>query len=80
MDVLKIDRTFIGGLGRNKEVSEIVQSIIALAKRPGAACGGGWREEEQQAAALRGLHCDSTRDSISSAAGRNPGPGISSGG
>ncbi len=59
VDVLKIDRTFIGGLGRNKEVSEIVQSIIALAKSLGLHVVAEGVEEEQQAAALRGLHCDS---------------------
>jgi diguanylate cyclase (GGDEF)-like protein/PAS domain S-box-containing protein len=59
VDVLKIDRTFVAGLGRNKEVSEIVQSIVALAKSLGLHVVAEGVEEEGQADVLKNLRCDS---------------------
>jgi len=59
VDVLKIDRTFVSGLGRNKEASEIVQSIVALAKSLGLHVVAEGVEEEGQLDALKGLRCDS---------------------
>ncbi|MEF3695578.1 bifunctional diguanylate cyclase/phosphodiesterase [Desulfolutivibrio sp.] len=59
VDVLKIDRMFIAGIGRNKEASDIVQSVVALAKSLGLHVVAEGVEEEGQAAALKELRCDS---------------------
>lgn len=59
VDVLKIDRMFIAGIGRNKEASDIVQSVVALAKSLGLHVVAEGVEEEGQAAALKDLRCDS---------------------
>ncbi|NDY55284.1 EAL domain-containing protein [Desulfovibrio sulfodismutans] len=59
VDVLKIDRMFISGIGRNKEASDIVQSVVALAKSLGLHVVAEGVEEEGQAEALKVLRCDS---------------------
>ena len=58
LDVLKIDRSFISGLGQDSGDSAIVRAIISLAKSLDLAVTGEGVETEQQAALLGALGCD----------------------
>ena len=57
VDVLKIDRSFINQLGENGERSEIVQTIIALARALSLQAVAEGAETLQQVHQLRELHC-----------------------
>ncbi|HUO49716.1 MAG TPA: EAL domain-containing protein [Acidimicrobiales bacterium] len=54
---LKIDRSFIVGLGRGVESSAIVRAIVGLADSLGMACIAEGIETEEQLDRVRGLGC-----------------------
>lgn len=54
---LKIDRSFVSGMGLNDEDDGIVASVIGLARAVGALCIAEGIETEEQYAALRALGC-----------------------
>jgi diguanylate cyclase (GGDEF)-like protein/PAS domain S-box-containing protein len=57
-DVLKIDRSFIGGLGEDAGDTAIVRMVIDLAHTLGMEVVAEGVETEQQAALLREMNCD----------------------
>jgi diguanylate cyclase (GGDEF)-like protein len=58
VDIVKVDRTFIAGLGQNPTDMAIVQAVIAVAKSLGLQVTGEGIETAEQLAFLRDLHCD----------------------
>jgi EAL domain-containing protein (putative c-di-GMP-specific phosphodiesterase class I) len=58
LDVLKIDRSFVRGIGQNTEDDAIVQAIISLAKSLGLAVTAEGIETTQQAELLRKWSCE----------------------
>jgi diguanylate cyclase (GGDEF)-like protein/PAS domain S-box-containing protein len=58
LDTLKIDRTFIAGLGQSKDAEAIVTSIIAMAHAVDLTVVAEGVEEEHQLSTLRRLECD----------------------
>jgi diguanylate cyclase (GGDEF)-like protein/PAS domain S-box-containing protein len=58
LDVLKIDRSFVSGLGHNPEDAAIVRAIIAMAKSLSLAVTGEGVESEEQANLLKAWGCD----------------------
>ncbi|WP_053064230.1 putative bifunctional diguanylate cyclase/phosphodiesterase [Caballeronia mineralivorans] len=58
LDVLKIDRSFVRGIGQNAEDDAIVQAIISLAKSLGLAVTAEGIETTQQAELLRQWSCE----------------------
>ena len=58
VDVVKIDQSFVSGLGHNPEDGAIVRAIIAMAKSLGLAVTGEGVETEAQADLLRAWGCD----------------------
>jgi diguanylate cyclase (GGDEF)-like protein len=58
VDVLKIDRTFVRGLGRDSEDSALVAAIVSLAKALGLATVAEGVETEVQHGHLAGLGCE----------------------
>jgi EAL domain-containing protein (putative c-di-GMP-specific phosphodiesterase class I) len=58
VDVIKIDRSFIAGLGRNREDEAIVASVISLARALEVVTVGEGVETAEHAEALRELGCD----------------------
>ena len=57
VECLKIDRTFVDGLGRHAESSAIVKAVIALAESLGLACIAEGIETSAQAHAVKELGC-----------------------
>jgi diguanylate cyclase (GGDEF)-like protein/PAS domain S-box-containing protein len=57
VDVLKIDRVFVNGLGRDREDTAIVQASIAFGAALGLEVVGEGIETPEQAARLRDLGC-----------------------
>jgi EAL domain-containing protein (putative c-di-GMP-specific phosphodiesterase class I) len=57
VEVLKIDRSFIVGLGTGKEDAAIVRSVISLARSLGLECVAEGIERPQQLDELRALGC-----------------------
>ena len=57
-DTLKIDRSFVSGVGENGENSEILQTIISLAKNLRMRVIAEGIETESQLAVLQNLGCD----------------------
>jgi diguanylate cyclase (GGDEF)-like protein/PAS domain S-box-containing protein len=58
LDVLKIDRSFINGLGASRDDTIIVRSVIAMAHSLGLAALAEGVETLEQLARLRELDCD----------------------
>jgi diguanylate cyclase (GGDEF)-like protein len=58
VDTLKIDRSFVDGLGVDSQDTAIVRSIVALAKALGLSVTGEGIETSVQSAELRELDCD----------------------
>jgi EAL domain-containing protein (putative c-di-GMP-specific phosphodiesterase class I) len=58
VDVIKIDRSFVSGLGRNREDEAIVASVISLARALEVETIGEGVETAEHARALRELGCD----------------------
>jgi len=58
LDVLKIDRSFVKGIGENAEDNAIVQAIISMANSLGLAVTAEGVETEEQATLLREWMCD----------------------
>ncbi len=58
VDVLKVDRSFVDGLGTSQQDVAIVQGIIALAQSLGLTVTGEGVETAEQAAHLKRLGCD----------------------
>jgi EAL domain-containing protein (putative c-di-GMP-specific phosphodiesterase class I) len=58
LDILKIDRSFINGIGRDPEDTAIVRAIISLAKSLHLSVTGEGIETAEQAALLRGWACE----------------------
>jgi EAL domain-containing protein (putative c-di-GMP-specific phosphodiesterase class I) len=58
LDVLKIDRSFVQGIGRNPEDNAIVQAIISMAKSLGLSVTAEGVETNEQAALLREWSCE----------------------
>lgn len=61
IDHLKIDRSFISGNEKGEGNVHIVNSIISLARALGLSVIAEGVENEEQLAALRGLHCDNAQ-------------------
>jgi diguanylate cyclase (GGDEF)-like protein/PAS domain S-box-containing protein len=57
VDTLKIDRTFVFGLGRDPDADEIVRTIVMLAHTLGMGVIAEGIEEEPQMAMLREMGC-----------------------
>jgi EAL domain-containing protein (putative c-di-GMP-specific phosphodiesterase class I) len=58
VDTLKIDRSFVDGIGQDAQDTAIVQSVVALAKTLHLSVTGEGIETREQAARLRALGCD----------------------
>jgi EAL domain-containing protein (putative c-di-GMP-specific phosphodiesterase class I) len=58
LDYLKIDKSFVDGLGRNPEDTAIIEHVIGLAHTLGLKVVAEGIEEEAQYKALRVLGCD----------------------
>jgi EAL domain-containing protein (putative c-di-GMP-specific phosphodiesterase class I) len=57
VDTLKVDRTFVDGIGVDSEDSAIVRSIVALASTLGMTTIGEGVENAQQLSTLTTLGC-----------------------
>ncbi len=58
VDALKIDRSFIEGIGRDLQATSIVGAVIALAKSLNMSVTAEGTETEEQLSHLRSLGCD----------------------
>jgi diguanylate cyclase (GGDEF)-like protein/PAS domain S-box-containing protein len=58
LDTLKIDRSFVDGLGQDTQDDAIVSSVIALAKSLNLSVTGEGIETQEQLTRLRALGCD----------------------
>jgi len=58
LDILKIDRSFINGIGHDAEDTAIVRAIISMAKSLHLSVTGEGIETAEQAALLRGWACE----------------------
>ena len=58
IDILKVDKSFVKGLGSEAEDAAIVQATIALAKTLGLSVCGEGVETEEQWAQLQRMGCD----------------------
>ena len=58
VDIVKIDRTFTRGLGRQQHDTEIVRAVVALARSLQLTCVAEGVETEAQLRTLRNLGCD----------------------
>jgi diguanylate cyclase (GGDEF)-like protein/PAS domain S-box-containing protein len=61
LDVLKIDRSFVAGLGRDDEDSAIVAAIVQMARTLGLTVVAEGVERPEQLERLRELDCDSVQ-------------------
>jgi EAL domain-containing protein (putative c-di-GMP-specific phosphodiesterase class I) len=58
VDVLKIDRAFVSGLGQSEHDSAIVQTVVALARALGMRTTAEGIEDRSQWTRLRELGCE----------------------
>ena len=58
LDVLKIDRSFVRGIGQNSEDDAIVKAIISMAKSLGLAVTAEGVETNEQAKLLKEWSCE----------------------
>jgi EAL domain-containing protein (putative c-di-GMP-specific phosphodiesterase class I) len=58
LDVVKVDRSFIAGLGRDEEDSAIVAAVISMAHTLGLSVVAEGVERAEQVEQLRRLRCD----------------------
>ncbi|MCB1958824.1 MAG: EAL domain-containing protein, partial [Rhodocyclaceae bacterium] len=58
LDLLKIDKSFVDGLGRSREDTTIIEHVIGMAKALGIVTVAEGVETEQQVDLLRSLNCD----------------------
>ena len=58
VDALKIDRSFVQGMGQDSQDAAIVQSVVTLAKTSNLSVIGEGIESQAQATHLRNLGCD----------------------
>jgi diguanylate cyclase (GGDEF)-like protein/PAS domain S-box-containing protein len=58
VDTLKVDQSFVSGLGRDSEDSAIVAGVVGLAQTLGLTAIAEGVETEEQLQALRSLGCD----------------------
>jgi EAL domain-containing protein (putative c-di-GMP-specific phosphodiesterase class I) len=58
VDLLKIDKTFVDGLGRDPEASTIVRAVIGLADALGLQAVAEGVERVEQLGQLRALGCE----------------------
>jgi diguanylate cyclase (GGDEF)-like protein/PAS domain S-box-containing protein len=58
VDTLKVDKSFVDGLGKDSESTAIVKAVISLAKSLGMRVTAEGIETEDQLARLRALDCD----------------------
>ncbi|MDF2626733.1 MAG: gmr [Symbiobacteriaceae bacterium] len=58
IDVLKIDRSFVDGLGENPEDTALVRTVIQLAKALNLTVTGEGVETAEQIAQLRAMECE----------------------
>jgi EAL domain-containing protein (putative c-di-GMP-specific phosphodiesterase class I) len=58
VDVLKIDRSFVDGIGPDADDSAIVSVIVSLARSLGLACVAEGVETAEQLAGLQALGCE----------------------
>jgi EAL domain-containing protein (putative c-di-GMP-specific phosphodiesterase class I) len=58
LDVLKIDRVFVEGLGKDREDTVIVQAMLGMTKALGLSVVAEGVETEYQLSILRDLRCD----------------------
>ena len=58
VDILKIDRTFVAGLGTSDESTAIIEAVIGLAHTLGMAVSAEGVETPRQLEELRRLQCD----------------------
>jgi EAL domain-containing protein (putative c-di-GMP-specific phosphodiesterase class I) len=58
VDLLKIDRSFVDGLGRDARDTAIVHAVIAFARTLGLRVTGEGIETAEQLEQLRALGCD----------------------
>ena len=69
IQALKVDRTFVSGMGISDDDDAIVASVVSLARAVGAVCIAEGVETEEQHAALR-VHWDASWRRASCSAGR----------
>jgi diguanylate cyclase (GGDEF)-like protein/PAS domain S-box-containing protein len=58
VDVVKVDRSFVAGLGDEGEDDAIVSAVVGLTQRLGLRAVAEGVETEEQAARLRSMRCD----------------------
>ncbi|MEA2358633.1 MAG: hypothetical protein QOI62_1893 [Solirubrobacteraceae bacterium] len=58
LDALKLDRSFVAGLGTDTQESAIVAAVVEMARALGLAVIAEGVETEEQLASLRGLGCE----------------------
>jgi diguanylate cyclase (GGDEF)-like protein/PAS domain S-box-containing protein len=58
VDAVKIDRSFVAGLGRDGPDAEVVRAVVGLAHALGLTCVAEGVETAEQVAVLRALGCD----------------------
>ncbi|MEN9646096.1 MAG: hypothetical protein RL238_2765 [Actinomycetota bacterium] len=61
VDAIKIDRGFVADLGTDERDRRIVAGIVALADQLGVAVTAEGVEDQEQAEALRAIHCDTAQ-------------------